>query len=46
MPNNQNQQYKDTLDLLRFQYGVDKIYSWSRINCFLEDKWTYFLKYV
>lgn len=41
MPKNDNQ-----LDALKLQHGVDKVYSWSKISCFLEDKWTYFLKYV
>lgn len=37
---------KEELDFLKLKYGVDKIYSWSKISCYLEDKWEYFLKYV
>lgn len=31
---------------LKSLYGVKKLYSWSKISTFIDDRWSYYLKYV
>lgn len=37
---------KNELDIIKKQYNVSKLWSFSRINQWLTDKYTYFLKYI
>ena len=36
----------DELTKICNEFGVDKLWSWSRLNTYLTDKYEYFLKYV
>ena len=37
---------KEELDKVKEKYGVDTLYSWSRINCFMTSPYEYYLRYV
>lgn len=37
---------KEELDKVKKKYGVDKLYSWSKVNCFMTSPYEYFLKYI
>lgn len=37
---------KEQYDKLKEQYGVDRIWSWSRINTFAEQPWVYYMTYI
>lgn len=36
----------EELESIKKQYNVDTIYSWSRVNCFTNSPYEYFLKYI
>ena len=37
---------KEELDLIKKEYGVDRLYSWSMINTFMTSPYEYYLKYI
>lgn len=37
---------KEQLNKVKDKYGVDELYSWSKINCFLTSPYEYFLNYI
>lgn len=37
---------KEVLNELKKQYNTNKVYSWSKLDCFLTDKWIYYLRYI
>lgn len=37
---------KDELEKVKKNFNVSRLYSWSRINCFMTSPYEYFLKYV
>lgn len=37
---------KDELEDVKKKFNVSRLYSWSRINCFMTSPYEYFLKYV
>ena len=36
----------EELEKVKEQYGVDRLYSWSKVSCFMTSQYEYFLKYV
>lgn len=36
----------DNIKVLEQEYGKNNIYSWSRISCYMNDPYEYFLKYI
>jgi hypothetical protein len=37
---------KEQLEEVKIKYGVDKLWSWSRVNTFLTSPYEYFLQYI
>lgn len=37
---------KEELNKVKEKYGVDELYSWSKVNCFMTSPYEYYLKYV
>lgn len=37
---------KDFLNKLKKKYSVDRLWSWSRINCYRNSQYEYYLKYI
>lgn len=36
----------EELEKIKKEYNVSRLYSWSRVNCFMTSMWEYYLKYV
>ncbi len=37
---------KEELQAVKDKYGVDELYSWSKVNCFITSPYEYYLKYI
>lgn len=37
---------EEQLEKVKEQYGVDELYSWSKVNCFMTSPYEFYLKYV